>query len=60
MFVRVKRVQANGRHYEYLHVVENFREGERVRQRIVGSLGRLDELLASGDLERLIRQLVER
>jgi hypothetical protein len=60
MFVRVKRVQANGRHYEYLHVVENFREGERVRQRIIGSLGRLDELLASGDLERVIRQLVER
>jgi hypothetical protein len=53
-------VQANGRHYEYLHVVENFREGERVRQRIIGSLGRLDELLASGDLERVIRQLVER
>mgnify|MGYP001570914303 FL=1 len=60
MFVRVKHVQANGRHYEYLHVVENFREGERVRQRIVGSLGRLDELLASGDLERVITQLVER
>jgi len=59
MFVRVKNVQANGRRYQYLHVVENFREGERVRQRIVGSLGRLDELLASGDLERVITQLVE-
>lgn len=60
MFVRVKNVYANGRHYQYLHIVENVREGTRVRQRILGSLGRLDELLASGDLERVITQLVER
>jgi len=60
MFVRVKNVHANGRHYQYLHIVENFRDGERVRQRILGSLGRLDELRASGDLERVITQLVER
>lgn len=59
MFVRVKKVQANGRHYRYLQIVENFRDGERVRQRVLGSLGRLDELLASGDLERVITQLVE-
>ena len=59
MFVRVKKVQANGRHYRYLQSVENFRDGERVRQRVLGSLGRLDELLASGDLERVITQLVE-
>jgi len=59
MFVRVKSVQANGRHYRYLQIVENFREGDRVRQRILGSLGRLDELLASGDLERVITQLAE-
>jgi transposase len=59
MFVRVKNVQANGRHYRYLQIVENFREGVRVRQRILGSLGRLDELLGSGDLERVIRQLAE-
>lgn len=59
MFVRVKNVQANGRRYRYLQIVENFREGGRVRQRILGSLGRLDELLASGDLERVITQLVE-
>jgi hypothetical protein len=59
MFVRVKRVEAKSRRYEYLQIVENFREGDRVRQRIVGSLGRLDELNASGDLERVITQLVE-
>ena len=59
MFVRVKNVQTNGRRYQYLQVVESFRDGARVRQRILGNLGRLDELLASGDLERLIAQLVE-
>jgi hypothetical protein len=59
MFVRVKNVQANGRRYRYLQVVENFRDAGRVRQRILGSLGRLDELLASGELERVITQLVE-
>jgi Transposase DDE domain len=60
MFVRVKHVRANGRSYQYLQVVENFRADGRVRQRILGSLGRLDQLLASGDLERVIAQLVER
>ena len=60
MFVRVKNVAANGRRYQYLQLVENFREGARVRQRIVGSLGRLEELLATGELERVITQLVER
>jgi hypothetical protein len=42
-----------------LHIVENYRDGDRVRQRIVGSLGRLDGLSASGDLEQVIRQLVD-
>jgi len=60
MFVRVKNVQANGRRYRYLQVVENVRGGGRVRQRILGSLGRLDERLASGELERVIAQLLER
>lgn len=59
MFVRVKNVQANGRRYRYLQIVENFRDAERVRQRVLGSLGRLDELLASGELERVVTQLAE-
>jgi hypothetical protein len=59
MFVRVKSVKAGDRTYQYLQIVENHREHGRVRQRIIGSLGRLDELLASGDLERVIKQLVE-
>lgn len=59
MFVRLKSVQANGRSYQYLHIVQNARENGKVRQRIVGSLGRLDQLLEKGDLERVIQQLVE-
>lgn len=58
MFVRLKRVRAGQRSYQYLHIVENRWENGRTRQRIVGSLGRLDELEARGDLEQVIRQLV--
>jgi hypothetical protein len=59
MFVRVKTVQTKSQTYQYLHIVQNFREEGRVRQRILGSLGRLDKLLAEGDLEKVIAQLVE-
>jgi hypothetical protein len=58
MFVRVKTLRANHRTYQYLHIVENRWEDGRVRQRIVGSLGRLEQLLASGDLRQVIEGLV--
>jgi hypothetical protein len=51
MFFRVK---GNGKR-EYLQIAESYRDGERVRQRIVATLGRLDVLQASGQLERLLR-----
>lgn len=59
MFVRLKTVRAGARAYQYLHIVENRWENGRTQQRIVGSLGRLDELRARGDLAQVIRQLVE-
>jgi hypothetical protein len=59
MFTRLKTLRANGRTYQYVHIVENRWDGGKVRQRIVGSLGRLDELLASGDLKRVIEGLVQ-
>lgn len=59
MFVRTKTVRSAGRTYRYLHLVENYRQDGRVRQRIVGSLGRLEDLQQSGNLEQVIRQLVE-
>jgi transposase len=53
MYPRVKRVMRGGRLYEYVQLVEGAREGARVRQRVVATLGRLDALKASGELDRL-------
>ena len=38
-----------------LQIVESHRTGDRVRQRVIATLGRLDELEASGQLDRLLR-----
>lgn len=57
MFVRVKRSVSEGRSYEYLQIVRSYREGKRVRQQVVASLGRKDELLASGTLDGLVQSL---
>jgi hypothetical protein len=53
MFPKVKTVRRGGRNYEYLELVEGRREGGRVRQHVVANLGRLDELVAGGQLEQL-------
>lgn len=53
MFVRA---QTNGNR-TYLLVVENERIDGKVRQRVVYRLGRLDELLASGQLDALLHSL---
>lgn len=59
MFVRTKTIYSCGRPYQYLHIVENYRDNGKVRQRIIGSLGRRDVLLENGNLERVIAQLAE-
>jgi hypothetical protein len=51
MYFRKK--QSGGR--VYLQIVESRRTGDQVRQQVIATLGRLDELTASGQLERLIR-----
>jgi len=51
MFFRVKGT-ANRK---YLQIAESYREGTQVRQRIVATLGRLDVLQESGQLDRLLR-----
>jgi hypothetical protein len=58
MFVRVKRVRTNGRDYRYLQVVETRRAQGRVTQHIVANFGRLDEVVGSGALDRVIEGLV--
>jgi hypothetical protein len=48
-----RRKQAQGR--VYLQIVQSQRTGNQVRQRVIATLGRLDELEASGQLDRLLR-----
>jgi transposase len=47
----------DGSQRKYLQIIQTYREGGRVRQKIVANLGRLDELLASGTLEKLTEAL---
>lgn len=51
MFFRQKRSGA----YRYLQIVKNHREGKSVRQRTLMTVGRLDVLQASGQLDSLMR-----
>jgi hypothetical protein len=39
----------------YLEIVHARREGSRIRQQVIATLGRLDELAASAQLKRLLR-----
>jgi hypothetical protein len=54
MFFRVKSAGS----YQYLQIVHSVREGEKVRQQVFGTLGRMDALKASGRLEARIPRLV--
>ena len=53
MFARVKKL---GKH-QYLQIVENRREGKKTVQRVVSTLGRMDQLTAKGEIEVLVRSL---
>jgi len=48
-----RRKTSSGR--VYLQIVESRRDGDQVRQQVIATLGRFDELQASGQLERLLR-----
>jgi hypothetical protein len=51
MYFRVKRTGT----YAYLQIVESFRAQGQVHQRVLSTIGRLDVLQASGQLEALLR-----
>jgi len=53
MFARLKK---SGR-YEYLQIVENRRDGVQTTQRVLCTIGRLDQLHAKGNVESLIQSL---
>jgi hypothetical protein len=57
MFVRVKRSGTGSGGREYLQIVESVRDGEKVRQRVIATLGRRDELVVSGALDGLVTSL---
>ena len=59
MFVRTKRSGRNGTSYEYLQIVRSYREGGKVRQQVIASLGRREALVASGELDGLLRSLAK-
>lgn len=59
MFVRLKRSGRHGASYEYLQIVESFREAGRVRQRLVATLGRREQIVASGALDGLLVSLAK-
>jgi hypothetical protein len=53
MFARIKK---SGQ-YQYLQIVENSKIDGKVSQRIIATVGRLDQLQAKGSVETLIRSL---
>ena len=59
MFVRVKRSGRNGVAREYLQIVESHRIGRTVRQRVIATLGRRDELVADGRLDGLLQSMAK-
>lgn len=50
MFARLKK---SGR-YQYLQIVHNERCGDRIQQRVIATLGRLDQLRETGQLDALL------
>src|SRR5437879_11845405 len=53
MYTKRVQVRRGDKSYVYVKLVESYRDGSRVRQRVVANLGREDELKASGQLEAL-------
>jgi transposase len=53
MFARVKK---SGK-YQYLQIVENKKEKGKVKQRVISTVGRMDQLQERGRVETLIRSL---
>ncbi len=54
MFLRVNR---NARGTEYLQIVRSYRDNGKVKQQILLTLGRLDLLQASGEIDGLVKAL---
>lgn len=55
MFLRIKKSSG----HEYLQIVENKRDGKTTRQRVIGTIGRRDELAEHGQIDQLLRSLAK-
>lgn len=55
MFLRVKKAAG----YEYLQIVENKWIGGKTSQRVIGTIGRMDELAGGGQVDQLLRSLAK-
>ena len=55
MFVRIKK---SGK-YQYLQIVENRKEGKKVKQRVIATVGRIDQLHEKDQVEKLIRSFAK-
>ncbi len=53
MFARIKKSGQN----QYLQLVENRREGKKTIQRVIATLGRIDQMQAKGEIESLVHSL---
>ena len=54
MFARIKK---SGKKYQYLQIVENRKVKGKVKQRVIATIGRIDQMQAKGRVETLIRSL---
>ena len=55
MFLRVKKAST----YKYLQIVENKWVNGKASQRVVGTIGRMDELAGRGQIDQLLRSLAK-
>ena len=55
MFLRVKKTSSRA----YLQIVESYRDEGRVRQRVIGTIGRMEELASKGHVDQLLRSLAK-
>ena len=57
MFFRAKKSGPRDNPHHYLQIVESYRDGQSVRQRVIATVGRLDHLKASGQIDSLVKSL---
>jgi hypothetical protein len=57
MFVRVKKSGSKEHPHDYLQIVESYRKGGIPNQRVIATLGRVEHLKASGQIDALIQSL---